>query len=404
MPVSTAERPVSVLRQRMMEDMAMRGLRPHMQHDHIRFVRSFAGFLGRSPDMAQAEDIRRFQIHQRESGLQPPTINCSALALRFFFTVTLDRPDMSRRLVLARYPRKLPAVPGVADAGPSSRPLGDGGNPARHLTRPHQPGAPRRDPARLALTSRRNTTATTNAPRHALHQDHRKRAGYQPQPDPDSGLARRKISRARLSPGPAPSRFRRHHNQAKLEIPIDRRRSSAASCMSGFRTPAPCPDARPAVAGIQKPSPSQSFWTRSPPPGTGRSPATTGNARVRLIPDGEKTDPPHSPFHRHGRACPGHRASTSVQHRRGASPLQEYLFPSCSRPKLRRRETGWGATEGERAIRRMTNSIRPCRLASQRWNGEAQTRDEREACDADRTGDKAIEGGGGVFGDGEPGR
>jgi hypothetical protein len=31
--------------------------------------------------------------------VQPPTINCSVSALRFFFTVTLDRPDLSRRLV-----------------------------------------------------------------------------------------------------------------------------------------------------------------------------------------------------------------------------------------------------------------------------------------------------------------
>ena len=50
MPVSSVERPVSALRQRMLEDMAMRGLRSHTQHDYIRFVRSFAGFLGRSPD------------------------------------------------------------------------------------------------------------------------------------------------------------------------------------------------------------------------------------------------------------------------------------------------------------------------------------------------------------------
>ena len=71
MPVSTIDRPVSALRQRMLEDMAMRGLRSDTQHDYIRFVRSFAGFLGRSPDTAQAEDIRRFQVHQREIRVQP---------------------------------------------------------------------------------------------------------------------------------------------------------------------------------------------------------------------------------------------------------------------------------------------------------------------------------------------
>ncbi len=117
MSVSSVDRPVSALRQRMFDDMAMRGLRSDTQRDYIRVVRSFAAFLGRSPDTATAEDIRRFQVHQHESGVQPPTINCSVSALRFFFTVTLDRPDLSRRLVLARYPLKLPAVLTVEEVG-----------------------------------------------------------------------------------------------------------------------------------------------------------------------------------------------------------------------------------------------------------------------------------------------
>ncbi len=108
---------VSPLRRRMLEDMAMRGLREDTQRDYIRFVKSFAAFLGRSPDTATAEDIRRYQVHQHESGAQPPTINCSVSALRFFFTITLDRPDLSRRLVLVRYPRKLPDVLSVEEVG-----------------------------------------------------------------------------------------------------------------------------------------------------------------------------------------------------------------------------------------------------------------------------------------------
>ena len=117
MSTSSVERPISPLRQRMLEDMAMRGLRSDTQRDYIRFVRSFAAFLRRPPDTATAEDVRQFQVHQRECGAQPPTINCSVSALRFFFTVTLDRPDLSRRLVLARYPRKLPTVLSVEEVG-----------------------------------------------------------------------------------------------------------------------------------------------------------------------------------------------------------------------------------------------------------------------------------------------
>src|SRR5471032_2095884 len=117
MTVSSVERPVSALRQRMLEDMAMGGLLSDTQRNYMSFVRDFAAFLGRAPDTATAEDVRRFQVHQRESGVQPPTINCSVSALRFFFAMTLDRPDLSRRLVLARYPRKLPAVLSVDEVG-----------------------------------------------------------------------------------------------------------------------------------------------------------------------------------------------------------------------------------------------------------------------------------------------
>jgi site-specific recombinase XerD len=42
--------------------------------------------------------------------MQPPSINSAVAALRFFFTVTLDRPNLSRRLTIVRYPRRLPAV------------------------------------------------------------------------------------------------------------------------------------------------------------------------------------------------------------------------------------------------------------------------------------------------------
>jgi integrase len=101
----------------MLDDMAMRGLLPRTQRDYVRHARTFASFLGRSPDTASAEDVRRFQLHQRENGAGAPTINSAVSALRFLFGVTLDRPDLSRRLVLARHPRKLPDVLSVEEVG-----------------------------------------------------------------------------------------------------------------------------------------------------------------------------------------------------------------------------------------------------------------------------------------------
>jgi hypothetical protein len=158
-------------------------------------------------------------------------------------------------------------VPAAAGACSSSRPSSAGGNPARHLTHLHQPGASPRDPARLALISRRNTAVAANAPTHALRHDQRDRTEYEPWPAPDPRSDWRNISLNKSPPTPAPSRFRRHHNKAKLQIPIEHRRSPAGSCMGGFRTPAPCPDARPVMAGIRKPSPSAPLKSPSDYPG-----------------------------------------------------------------------------------------------------------------------------------------
>ena len=102
--------PVSPLRQRLIDDMTMRRFSPETQRNYLRDVGRFATFLGRSPDRATAEDLRRFQIEQGEAGMPAPTMNSIVSALRFFFTHTVDRPDLARKLVRVRYPRKLPVV------------------------------------------------------------------------------------------------------------------------------------------------------------------------------------------------------------------------------------------------------------------------------------------------------
>ena len=108
-------RPISPLRARMIEDMTVRGFKEDTRRDYVRHVRAFAAFIGRSPDTATAEDLRLFQLHQTQSGMQPPSINGAVSALRFFFTVTLDRPDLARRLTVVPYPRRIPAVLSVEE-------------------------------------------------------------------------------------------------------------------------------------------------------------------------------------------------------------------------------------------------------------------------------------------------
>ena len=72
------------LRRRMIEDMTIRKLAPKTQQGYIRTIKDFAAFLGRSPDTASLEDVRRFQLHLATNGAQIPVLNHTVAALRFF--------------------------------------------------------------------------------------------------------------------------------------------------------------------------------------------------------------------------------------------------------------------------------------------------------------------------------
>ena len=101
---------ISPLRQRMINDMSVRKFTSDTQREYIRAVKKLAAYLKRSPDTATAEDLRAFQLQLTQDGVQPPTINATVTALRFFFKVTLDRPETTRHLVFVHEPRKLPRV------------------------------------------------------------------------------------------------------------------------------------------------------------------------------------------------------------------------------------------------------------------------------------------------------
>ena len=116
MTVSINTAPISPLRQRMQHDMMMRGLGAHTQKDYIRHVKRLAAFLGRPPDTATEEDLRSFQLMQHESGVRPSTINGAVSALRFLFTTTLKRRDLSGALVITRNVPRLPQVLSVEEA------------------------------------------------------------------------------------------------------------------------------------------------------------------------------------------------------------------------------------------------------------------------------------------------
>ncbi len=101
---------ISPLRQRMIDDMNIRKMAPKTQAAYIRAVKNFTVFLGRSPDTASREDLRRYQLHLASDSVSAPTVNATVTALRFLFGVTLGRLGATDHLPFVREPRRLPVI------------------------------------------------------------------------------------------------------------------------------------------------------------------------------------------------------------------------------------------------------------------------------------------------------
>ena len=100
---------ISPLRQRMIDDMTARHFTEKSQKDYIRCVKNLALFIDRSPDTA-LDDLQRFRLHLTGSSLGASSVNTTMQALRFFFSVTLDKPGLLKALFRVQVPQKLPVV------------------------------------------------------------------------------------------------------------------------------------------------------------------------------------------------------------------------------------------------------------------------------------------------------
>ena len=101
---------ISPLRRRMLEDLRMRKFAPKTQATYLRAVRQFARYLERSPATATVENLRDYQLHLVDHGVSPVSLNAAISALKFFFEVTLGRPELMARMQPVRVPRTLPVV------------------------------------------------------------------------------------------------------------------------------------------------------------------------------------------------------------------------------------------------------------------------------------------------------
>src|SRR5215475_7109356 len=80
---SQRELPMTILRQRMIEDIQVRNLSPHTRTSYVLQVSQFARYFGKSPDQLCPEDIWTYQVYlTNEKKLSPGSIGSFPAAMR----------------------------------------------------------------------------------------------------------------------------------------------------------------------------------------------------------------------------------------------------------------------------------------------------------------------------------
>jgi integrase/recombinase XerD len=104
------------LRQRMIEDMQLRGLSERTQEAYSRAVRQLAEHYGRSPDQISQDELRQYFLYL-ENGKQvsPSTFAHALCGIKFFFEHTLGKTWQTFDLVRPRREKKLPIVLSVTE-------------------------------------------------------------------------------------------------------------------------------------------------------------------------------------------------------------------------------------------------------------------------------------------------
>ena len=99
------------LRQRMLEDMAIRNLADNTQSSYIQQIISYAKYFHRAPEDLGPEDIRIYQLHLTQTRkLSTSSVSVATGALRFLYKVTLKRTWAIDEIPMPKRPFRLPVI------------------------------------------------------------------------------------------------------------------------------------------------------------------------------------------------------------------------------------------------------------------------------------------------------
>ena len=99
------------LRQRMLEDMQLRGLSPITQRCYVQAVQHFAQHFGKSPDLITEEELRQYFLYLRnEKRVSRSTATVALCAIKFFYEHTVQRAWPTLEFIRPPQEEKLPVV------------------------------------------------------------------------------------------------------------------------------------------------------------------------------------------------------------------------------------------------------------------------------------------------------
>lgn len=101
---------MTALRQRMVEDMRLRNFSERTVEGYVAAVAQFAKHFGKAPDQLGPAEIRAYQLHLLEKKASWSRFNVAVCGLRFFYKVTLGRPEVIAHVPYGKRPKTLPEV------------------------------------------------------------------------------------------------------------------------------------------------------------------------------------------------------------------------------------------------------------------------------------------------------
>jgi integrase/recombinase XerD len=106
------------LRERMLDDMRLRGLAPKTQEVYVGVVRQLAAYFHVPPDQITENQLREYFLYlHKVKCVSPSSFNVALCGFKFFYERTLHRSWLTFEWVRAPHEKKLPAVLTVAEVG-----------------------------------------------------------------------------------------------------------------------------------------------------------------------------------------------------------------------------------------------------------------------------------------------